>query len=144
MSLEIHLPPTAPVGLWRRFTAAYALFLSIVLSLAVGLLIIPVSLQIFSRYTELIPSYIWTEEMARFLFVWMIIAPIMIGVRDGGHGDDQQPGEQPVVAVEEFAHGRSDGFVPLAPPRPGGAAGGAAVDVGSRPPAAAAGCPTSR
>ena len=85
MSLEINLPPTAPVGLWRRFTAAYAQFLSIVLSLAVGLLIIPVSLQIFSRYTDLIPSYIWTEEMARFLFVWMIMIGAMVGIREGSH-----------------------------------------------------------
>ena len=43
------------------------------------LLIIPVSLQIFSRFTALIPSYIWTEEMARFLFIWMIMIGAMIG-----------------------------------------------------------------
>jgi TRAP-type C4-dicarboxylate transport system permease small subunit len=83
MSISITPPP--PLGLWRRFTAAYALFLSIVLSLAVGLLIIPVSLQIFSRYTELIPSYIWTEEMARFMFVWTIMIGAMVGVRESTH-----------------------------------------------------------
>ena len=47
--------------------------------------IIPVSLQIFSRYTELIPSYIWTEEMARFLFIWTIMIGAMIGVRESTH-----------------------------------------------------------
>ena len=47
-----------------------------------ALLIIPVSLQIFSRYTELIPSYIWTEEMARFMFIWTIMIGAMIGVRE--------------------------------------------------------------
>jgi TRAP-type C4-dicarboxylate transport system permease small subunit len=47
--------------------------------------VIPVSLQIFSRYTELSPSYIWTEEMARFLFIWMIMIGAMIGVREGTH-----------------------------------------------------------
>lgn len=30
------------------------------------LLIVPVSLQIFSRFTDLIPRYMWTEEMSRF------------------------------------------------------------------------------
>ena len=43
---------------------------------------IPVTLQIFSRYTALIPSYIWTEEMARFLFIWTVMVGAMIGVRE--------------------------------------------------------------
>ncbi|MFN5178468.1 MAG: hypothetical protein ACK5DI_07730, partial [Limnohabitans sp.] len=32
------------------------------------LLIVPVSLQIFSRFTDLIPRYMWTEEMSRLFF----------------------------------------------------------------------------
>jgi TRAP-type C4-dicarboxylate transport system permease small subunit len=72
-------------GPWRRFTALYARFLEVVLVLSVGILVIPVSLQIFSRYTQLIPSYIWTEEMARFLFVWTIMIGAMIGVRESTH-----------------------------------------------------------
>jgi TRAP-type C4-dicarboxylate transport system permease small subunit len=55
------------------------------MSITVGLLVIPVSLQIFSRYTELIPSYIWTEEMARFMFIWTIMLGAMIGVRESTH-----------------------------------------------------------
>ena len=51
----------------------------------VAVLIIPVSLQIFSRFTALIPSYIWTEEMARFLFIWSIMFGAMLGVREGTH-----------------------------------------------------------
>ena len=50
-----------------------------------GILIFPVSMQIFSRYTELIPSYIWTEEMARFLFVWMIMIGAMLGIYENRH-----------------------------------------------------------
>ena len=50
-----------------------------------AILIIPVSLQIFSRYTALIPTYIWTEEMARFLFVWMIMIGAMVGIRESTH-----------------------------------------------------------
>ena len=70
---------------WRAFAAWYAWALSWLLVVSVAILIIPVSLQIFSRYTELIPSYIWTEEMARFLFIWMIMIGAMIGVREGTH-----------------------------------------------------------
>src|SRR6059036_3907542 len=71
--------------LWRRFTAAYAALLSWLLVLSVGILVIPVSLQIFSRYTALIPSYIWTEEMARFLFIWTIMIGAMVGIRESQH-----------------------------------------------------------
>ena len=73
------------MSLWRKFTAAYSWLLSWLLVISVAVLIIPVSLQIFSRYTALIPSYIWTEEMARFLFIWMIMIGAMIGVREGSH-----------------------------------------------------------
>ena len=79
------VPAPNPPGLWRRFTQLYANLLSVLLAVTVGLLVIPVSLQIFSRYTELIPSYIWTEEMARFMFIWTIMIGAMIGVRESTH-----------------------------------------------------------
>jgi len=79
------ISPTTRPSLWRRFTSLYAAFLSWVLVLSVAILVIPVSLQIFSRYTALIPSYIWTEEMARFLFIWTIMVGAMIGVRESTH-----------------------------------------------------------
>lgn len=50
-----------------------------------GLMIIPVSLQIFSRYTGFIPRYIWTEEAARFCFIWIIVLGATIAVREGTH-----------------------------------------------------------
>jgi len=71
----------------RRFIDGYYRLLSWLLVATVAILIIPVSLQIFSRYTALIPSYIWTEEMARFFFIWMIMLGAMIGIRDGAHFD---------------------------------------------------------
>jgi TRAP-type transport system small permease protein len=77
-------PPGSP-SLWRKLTDWYGWLLSQLLVISIAILIIPVSLQIFSRYTELIPSYIWTEEMARFLFVWAIMLGAMIGVREGTH-----------------------------------------------------------
>jgi TRAP-type transport system small permease protein len=70
---------------WRRFTAWYAHLLTWLLGASVAVLVVPVSLQIFSRYTQLIPAYIWTEEMARFLFVWMIMLGAMLGVRESSH-----------------------------------------------------------
>ena len=71
----------------RKFIDTYYRLLCALLVAAVAVLIIPVSLQIFSRFTSLIPSYIWTEEMARFFFIWMIMIGAMVGVRDGGHFD---------------------------------------------------------
>lgn len=79
------LSPAASAGGWRRLTAALSRVLDALLALSVLVLIFPVSLQIFSRFTALIPSYIWTEEMARLLFVWMIMIGTMIAVREGTH-----------------------------------------------------------
>ena len=73
------------MSLWRQFTRAYAALLSWLLVLSVAILVFPVSLQIISRYTALIPSYIWTEEMARFLFIWTIMIGAMVGVRESTH-----------------------------------------------------------
>jgi TRAP-type C4-dicarboxylate transport system permease small subunit len=72
-------------GVYGRFTALIARILCVLVVIAVGVLVIPVSLQVFSRYTALIPHYIWTEEMARFLLVWMIMLGAMLGVREGNH-----------------------------------------------------------
>ena len=55
------------------------------LAAMVGILIVPVTLQIISRYTQLIPSWIWTEELSRFLFIWMIMLGAMIGIKEGTH-----------------------------------------------------------
>ena len=71
--------------LWRRFTRWYAALLSWLIVLCVAILVIPVTLQIIARYTALIPSYIWTEEMARFLFIWTIMIGAMVGVREALH-----------------------------------------------------------
>lgn len=51
----------------------------------VGMLLVPVSLQTFSRYTELIPRYLWTEELSRFVFIWMIMLGAMVAIRDHTH-----------------------------------------------------------
>ena len=72
-------------SVWRKVTRWYSAFLSWVLMIAVAILVLPVALQIFSRFTSLIPHYIWTEELARFLLVWTVMIGAMIGVRESSH-----------------------------------------------------------
>ena len=69
----------------KRITDFYYRLLTWLLVATVAVLVVPVSLQIFSRFTELIPAYIWTEELARFLFIWMVMLGAMIGIREGTH-----------------------------------------------------------
>jgi len=64
---------------------AYYHLLNRLLVATVAILVIPVSLQIVSRYSGLIPSYIWTEEMSRFLFIWMVMLGAMIAIREATH-----------------------------------------------------------
>ncbi|MEO8040373.1 MAG: TRAP transporter small permease [Betaproteobacteria bacterium] len=69
------------------FISAIYRTLQVLLTALMALLIVPVVLQIFSRFTELIPRYIWTEEVARFCFIWIIMLGSMIAVRDDSHFD---------------------------------------------------------
>ena len=69
----------------KKFNELFHRVLTWLMVGTVAVLIVPVSLQIFSRFTQLIPSYIWTEELARFLFIWMVMLGAMIGVREGTH-----------------------------------------------------------
>ncbi len=71
----------------RKLLDGYYHLLNVLLVATVAILIVPVSIQIFSRYTALIPAWIWTEEMARFFFIWMIMIGAMIAIRDGAHFD---------------------------------------------------------
>ena len=63
----------------------YFRLLQFIVTVLLGLMIIPVTLQIFSRYTGFIPRYIWTEEAARFCFIWIIMLGATIAVREGTH-----------------------------------------------------------
>ena len=69
----------------KKFIDLYHQLLNWLMVATVAILIIPVTLQIISRYTALIPSWIWTEELSRFLFIWMVMLGAMIAVRDGSH-----------------------------------------------------------
>ena len=69
----------------RKLIDAYCQVLTWLMVATVAILVVPVSLQIIARYTQLIPSYIWTEELSRFLFIWMIMLGAMIGIKEGTH-----------------------------------------------------------
>jgi TRAP-type C4-dicarboxylate transport system permease small subunit len=69
----------------KTLIAAYSRLLTWLMVATVAILVLPVSLQIISRYTQLIPSYIWTEELSRFLFIWMVMLGAMVGVKEGTH-----------------------------------------------------------
>ena len=69
----------------RKLIDGYCRLLTWLMVATVAILVVPVSLQIIARYTQLIPSYIWTEEMARFMFIWTIMVGAMIGVRESTH-----------------------------------------------------------
>jgi TRAP-type C4-dicarboxylate transport system permease small subunit len=71
----------------RKLVDSYYRLLNMLLVVTVAVLVFPVTIQILSRYTQLIPAWIWTEEMARFLFIWMIMIGSMVGIRDGAHFD---------------------------------------------------------
>lgn len=68
-----------------QFLASYYRVLKWGLAALLAVMIVPVTLQIISRYTGLIPKYIWTEEVARFCFVWLIMIGSIVGVREGAH-----------------------------------------------------------
>jgi len=71
----------------RKLLDSYARLLNVLLGASVAILVIPVTLQMIARQTGLIPNWIWTEEMARFFFIWMVMLGAMIGVREGTHFD---------------------------------------------------------
>jgi TRAP-type C4-dicarboxylate transport system permease small subunit len=71
----------------RALLDGYYRALRVLLTLLMALIIVPVAMQILSRYTSMVPRYIWTEEIARFCFVWIIMLGAIIGVRDNTHFD---------------------------------------------------------
>ena len=62
-------------------------FLKVAITLLLAALVVPVTMQVLSRYTGIVPRYIWTEEVARFCFIWVIMVGSMIAVRDDTHFD---------------------------------------------------------
>ena len=61
--------------------------LRLLLGVLMGCLAVPVAMQVLSRYTGIIPSFLWTEELATFLFVWIVMIGSVLAVWDGTHFD---------------------------------------------------------
>lgn len=69
----------------KRLIVFYHRLLTWLLVATVAILVVPVTMQVVSRFTGLIPSYIWTEELSRFMFIWMVMLGAMIALREGTH-----------------------------------------------------------
>src|SRR3546814_18020083 len=52
-----------------------------------SLRVVPLVLQILARYVAFSPGSVWTEEVAPFCFIWIIMIGAMIAVRDDTHFD---------------------------------------------------------
>lgn len=59
--------------------------LKVLLGVLIAALAVPVGMQVLARYTGIIPVYLWTEELATFIFVWAVMIGAMIAVWDGSH-----------------------------------------------------------
>ncbi|MEJ6640632.1 MAG: TRAP transporter small permease subunit [Octadecabacter sp.] len=81
--------------------------LRVLLGILVAALAIPVGMQVLARYTGIIPVYLWTEELATFIFVWVVMIGAMVAVWDGSHFDVRviPDARHPLLALLQ------DGFV---------------------------------
>lgn len=81
--------------------------LRVLLGILIAALAIPVGMQVIARYTGIIPVYLWTEELATFIFVWAVMIGAMVAVWDGSHFDVR------VIADAKTPLGKflQDGFV---------------------------------
>jgi len=52
-------------------------------------LAVPVGMQVIARYIGVIPVYLWTEELATFIFVWVVMLGSALAVWEGTHFDVQ-------------------------------------------------------
>ena len=73
--------------MFGRLLEGFCKSLRILLGALMGALAVPVAMQVLSRYTGIIPSYLWTEELATFLFVWVVMIGSVVAVWDGTHFD---------------------------------------------------------
>jgi TRAP-type C4-dicarboxylate transport system permease small subunit len=71
----------------RKFNDWIYRGLQVLLTLLIAILIVPVTIQVVARFSEHIPHFIWTEELARFCLIWIIMLGASVAVRDGAHFD---------------------------------------------------------
>ncbi len=81
--------------LLTRVLDLYFRALQLLVGLLMAALIVPVAMQIFGRPIDLpvlgevrlVPRFLWTEEIALFLFIWIIMLGSAIAVRERTHFD---------------------------------------------------------
>lgn len=73
----------------KRTLESLCTVLRVIIAILVGALIVPVAMQVIARYTGIIPVYLWTEELATFIFVWVVMIGSVLAVWDGTHFDVQ-------------------------------------------------------
>lgn len=71
----------------ERFLEGFCNALRVLLGLLMALLAVPVAMQVLSRYTGLVPTFLWTEELSTFIFVWIVMIGSIVAVWDGTHFD---------------------------------------------------------
>jgi len=71
----------------ERLLEALCQLLRILVGVLIAALIVPVFMQVLARYTGIIPTYLWTEELAKFIFIWIVMIGSMIAVWEGTHFD---------------------------------------------------------
>ena len=71
----------------ERLLEGLCQLLRLLVGLLIAALIVPVFMQVLARYTGIIPTYLWTEELAKFIFIWIVMIGSMIAVWEGTHFD---------------------------------------------------------
>lgn len=61
--------------------------LRLLIGVLMAALALPVGMQVISRYTNIIPTFLWTEELSTFIFVWIVMIGSMVAVWDRTHFD---------------------------------------------------------
>ena len=61
--------------------------LRLLIGVLMAALALPVGMQVISRYTEIIPVFLWTEELSTFIFVWIVMIGSMVAVWERTHFD---------------------------------------------------------
>ena len=89
----------------RSLNALLYRSLQFLLTALMAVMLIPVTLQIASRFIDFVPRYVWTEEAARLCLIWLIMLGATIAVRDGTHFDVD------VLPTPRTARGQSVGRI---------------------------------
>lgn len=76
---------TTAAGLATAFFATLERGLRHLGGLLLAALLVPVAIQVFARLVPSVQAPLWTEEAARYLLVWTIMAGSLLAVRRGSH-----------------------------------------------------------